>query len=80
MHLSRCKCQHHKVGWLVKILAGVSALGFWIATLKHGSFFGISEIHFFKEFVVFALISISMHRGCTCCGGGGVNCSVEGMK
>ena len=80
MHQNNCKCGHHKFGKLVGILACLSAIGFWVSTWKGGSLFGISEIHYFKEVVVFGLIHLIMQKGCSCCCGGCGTCSVEGMS
>ena len=76
MHMSNCRCGHHKLAKLVGLLALLSAIGFWVAAWRHAPLFGIGHIHYFEEFVVFALIGISMQRGCSCCCGGCASCSV----
>jgi len=75
--MNQCKCGHHKLAKLVGVLAGLSAIGFWVSTLRHGTLFGISEVHYFKEVVVFSLINMGMRKGCSCCCGGCGTCSVE---
>lgn len=79
MHMSKCGCPHHKLAKVAMVLGGLSVIGFWITSWTHMRLVGISQDHYLKEFIVFALILISMHRGCSCCCGGCENCTVEGM-
>ena len=79
MHMSQCYCGHHKFAKLIMALGGISVLGFWAATFSGGGFLSISSDHYLKEFVIFALILISMHHGCNCCCGGCGDCTVKGM-
>jgi hypothetical protein len=75
MHIKDCQCTHHKVGKLVMVLQGISVLGFWFAIALKTRILGISADHFLKEFVIFSLITITMHKGCRCCCGGCATCS-----
>ena len=79
-HRSNCKCPHHSIHMLVMILGVVAAVGFWIATLMHGSFLGISATHYFKEVIVLGILAMGMGKGlCQCCCGGCGMCVDKGM-
>ena len=79
-HRVNCNCPHHTVGFALCTLTGLALLGFWIATLSHGSLFGISETHYFKEVIVLGIATLATAgRVCTCCCGGCGMCVDKSM-
>lgn len=77
MH-GNCRCGHHVVAKILMVLAWVAAIGFWLASWKHGKVVSISAEHYLKEVIVFSLLLFGSVF-CKCCGKGmqGNMCNCE---
>ena len=69
MQSDKCKCPHHWVTKLLRLLALISAILFLWTTWRSGMVLGFSSGIWFEHFVVFVLMVIGIKGGCKCCCG-----------
>lgn len=79
---NKCTCKHHWVSMLVMVLTWISAVLFLWSAWSGNVVWNFGPDGWFTHTVVFALIGITMSKGCNCCCGRACCevCPVDGKK
>lgn len=81
MHGKECRCPHHIVARVFRVLAGLAALGFFIAAFRTLGLFGWGAGGYFESAIMLVIMGEAT-KSCNCChhGCGCVKADGDGAK
>ena len=69
----QCKCPHHLVARVFRVLSGLAALGFFVVVFRKATFLGWGADIYFMSAIMLVVMALAT-KSCGCCRRHGMGC------